>query len=165
MRWLRPALVALVGLVIAPAAGLVVLPVLVLVDPATRDTSATFVELLLQLLVAAESDPSAAEEAAAVLAFLYAAVIAIGFVPIALVAAFGRLGKLRSWTYYGAATGAVTAAMPWTLRYAFHLPRAGVASSAELRFALVLFLTGIVVGTVYWLVSHMLGDSRGDPRS
>jgi len=161
MRWLRPALAALFGLVIAPAAGLVVLPVLVLVDPVTRDASYAFVDLLLRLLDEAGSDASAAEEVGAFLGFLYTAVIAIGFVPILLVAAFAALGKLRSWTYYSAATGTVTAAMPWILRSAFHLERAGAASTAELRFAFVPFLTGIVIGSVYWLVSRLLDGGGG----
>jgi glucan phosphoethanolaminetransferase (alkaline phosphatase superfamily) len=160
MRWLRPALAALFGLVIAPVAGLVVLPVLVLVDPATRDASTTFVEVLLRLLDEAGSDAAAAEELGAFLGFLYAAVIAIAFFPILLVAGFAALCKLRSWTYFSAATGTVTAAMPWILRSAFHLERAGAASTAELRFAFVLFLIGIVTGSVYWLVSRLLGGAN-----
>ncbi len=165
MSWLRPALVAFSGLVIAPAAGLAVLPVLVVVDPVTRDVSVALVDRVVELLDEAAFDPSAGEEAGAFLGFLYTAVVAICFLPILFVAALGALAKLRSWTYLAAATGIVTAAMAWTLRYAFHLPRAGAASPAELRLALVLFLTGIVIGSVYWLVSRMLGGGRGDDGS
>jgi nitrate reductase NapE component len=161
MGWLRPALAALFGLVIAPAVGLLVLPVLVLVDPVTRGASYALAEVVLQLLGEAEFDPSAAAEADAFLGFLYAAIIAIGFFPIILVAAFGALGKLRSWTFLAGATGTVTAAMPWVLRSAYHLPRTGAASTMEMRFALVLFLTGIVVGSVFWFVSATFGGSRG----
>lgn len=161
MGWLRPALAALFALVIAPAAGLLVLPVLVLVDPATRDASYALVEALLQVLGEAEFDPAAVAEADAVLRFLYAAIIAIGFFPIVLVSAFGALGKVRSWTFFAGATGTVTAAMPWILRSAYQLPRSGAASTTEMRFALVLFLTGIIVGSVFWFVSATLRGSRG----
>jgi nitrate reductase NapE component len=161
MGWLRPALAALFGLVIASAAGLLVLPVLVLVDPVTRDASYALVEAVLQVLGEAEFDPFAAAEADAVLRFLYAAVIAIGFFPIVVVAIVGALGQLRSWTFLAGATGTVTAAMPWVLRSAYHLPRTGTASAMEMRFALVLFLTGIVVGSVFWFVAATFGGSRG----
>jgi nitrate reductase NapE component len=164
MGWLRPALAALLALVLAPAAGLVVLPVLVLVDPLTRDAAFAVGDLVLEVLGEAELDPSAGEEAGAFLKFLYFAVVAIGFFPILLVAGLGAVAKLRSWTFFSVTTGTVTAAMPWILRSAYHLPRAGAASAAEMRFALVLFLTGIVVGSVYWLVLRTFGASRANSK-
>ncbi len=164
MAWLRPALALLLALVIAPAAGLVVLPVLVLVDPVTRDAALAVGQLLLEVLGEAELDPSAGEEAGAFLAFLYVAVVAIVYFPLLLVAGLGALTKLGSWTFFSVATGAVTVAMPWILRSAFHVPRAGAASAAEMRFALVLFLTGVVTGSVYWLVLRTFGGA-GDRRA
>lgn len=164
MRWLRPALAALVGLVIAPAAGLVVLPVLVLVDPVTRDAALAAGDVLLEALGEAEFEPSAGEEAGAFLGFLYVAVVAIVFFPLLLVSGLSALTRLKSWTFFSAATGGVSAAMPWILRSAFHLPHFGAASAAEMRFALVLFLTGAVTASVYWLVVRAFGgagDGRG----
>lgn len=160
MGWFRPALAALFALVIAPAAGLVALAVLVVVDPATRETSYALTALVLQLLAEAETDRSAAEEVEAVLAFLYTAIVSIGFVPIVLVAAFGMLARLHSWAFISAATGAVTVLMPLVLRSAFRLPAAATPSTVEMRFALSLFLSGIVAGTVYWFVSNLFRGPR-----
>lgn len=163
MSWLRLSFAALLGLVIAPAAGLVVLPVLVLLDPVTRDTSFALAELFFLRLGEADSDMLAAEEAEAFLAFLYTAVIAVGFVPVALVALIGGLARQRSWMFYAAATGIVSAAMPWILRAGYRLDKASSASPQELRFALVLFLAGVVTGSVYWFVTTALGNGREKP--
>lgn len=159
MVWLRPALVALFGLLIAPVAGLVALPVLVLLDPVTRDTALALAEFALLLLADAETDPSSADEAAALFAFLYSAIIILGFLPLALVASIGGLARLHSWVFYAGATGGITAAMPWLVRSIFHLQGAAAASSQEMRFALVFFFIGIIIGSVYWFVSKSLGDA------
>ncbi|HUZ91182.1 MAG TPA: hypothetical protein VMU78_04690, partial [Methylocella sp.] len=50
-------------------------------------------------------------------------------------------------------TGFVAAAAPWLIRATLHLPRASGYNFAELRFALVFFLGGLISGSVYWLLA------------
>jgi hypothetical protein len=161
MVLLRRALAVLLGLGTAPAVGLVVLLVLVLGDPLLRAMVLDAGDVVLEAFGEAEIDPSAAEEADAFVAFLYAAVVAIGFVPILLVASFALLTKLGSWIYYATATGIVTAAMPWALRAVFHLPQARAASSTETSVAVVLFLAGIATGSAFWMVTTALDSRKG----
>jgi glucan phosphoethanolaminetransferase (alkaline phosphatase superfamily) len=161
MGWLRPTLAVLFGLLIAPAAGLAASTLLVLVDPVLRNTGYTLGVLFFQAFAEAQFDPSAAEEVRAFLAFFYTAVMVIFYFPIFLVALVGTVSRLGSFAVYGIATGIVTAAVPWLLRSAFQLPQAEAASAFEARFALALFLSGFVVGSVYWFLASTFGGSRG----
>jgi nitrate reductase NapE component len=160
MGWLRPALAAFFGLVIASVAGLFVLPIFAFIDPVTSEAIYSLLDVLHELLDETDVDASAAEEAEALLKFFYTAILAIGFFPIVLVAGVGALAKLRSWTYFAAATGMVTAAMPLVLRSAYDLPRSGPSATLDMRIALVLFLTGLVVGSVFWFVSGAFAGPR-----
>jgi len=75
--------------------------------------------------------------------------------PPLLVAILSEVLGLRSLVWYAAATGVLTAAVPWILRGA-----ARVGSPAELHVSLVLGLAGAVAGLVYWAVA---GQSAGRP--
>lgn len=153
MGWLRGMIVWLFGVVIAIAAGLVVLPLAALLDPATRQTGSALAELAFLALTRSELDPSSAGEAARLAHFVWASAVAICVTPVILAVLIGEIAQVRSLLWYAGATGCIAAAAPWLIRAAFHTPKAGTASPEELRFALVFFLTGVVSGTVFWLIA------------
>ncbi len=77
--------------------------------------------------------------------------------PLLLVALIGEVLGRRGLGWYALGTGAMTAIIPWIVRGG---PLSGGAAAAaeraslgELRMTLLLFLTGIVSGFVYWVVS------------
>lgn len=95
------------------------------------------------------------------LSALWTALVASCFVPVSLVAAIGEAAQLRSFLWFAAGTGCLTAAMPTLLRSLTHLPVGGAGSAREGRFILLLFMTGLVAGTIYWMVAGArTGGSR-----
>lgn len=92
---------------------------------------------------------------------LWTALVASCFVPVSLVAAIGEAVQLRCFLWIAAGTGCLTAAMPSLLRRLKHLPVGGAGSALEGRLTLLLFMTGLVAGTIYWLVAGArTGGSR-----
>ena len=55
--------------------------------------------------------------------------------------------------WYTCATGCAAALAPWLIRVTLHLPRAAGYNLAQLRFAFVFFLAGLISGFVYWLLA------------
>ncbi len=68
--------------------------------------------------------------------------------PPLLIALVSEVLGMRSLLWYAAASGVLTAAVPWILRGA-----ARVNNPAELHVSLVLALTGAVAGFVYWAIA------------
>lgn len=82
--------------------------------------------------------------------------------PLVLVVVLGEALRLRSYVWYSGFCGALTASVPWAIRAGrgegLQAAASEAAQSAELRITLLLFLTGVVSGFVYWLVA---GRSAG----
>ena len=87
------------------------------------------------------------------LSALWTALVASCLVPVVLVATVGEAVQQRSFLWSAGGTAILTAAVPTLLRTAKQLPTAAAMSAHEGRFTGLLFLTGVVAGTLYWLVA------------
>ncbi|MGU3387155.1 hypothetical protein ACLBYG_21780 [Methylobacterium sp. D53M] len=143
------------ALLLAVPAGLAVLVLALLVDPAAQ---AWLSGGALAGLDMALSDLSAGlppEGLALLLAGLAKALFALLFVPPAVIGLGGEILGRRGLLWYGAGCGLLTAALPWLTRGAL---RSGGARDAallagEARLTLILFAVGASAGLVYWLVA------------
>jgi hypothetical protein len=151
---MRRALVILVGLALAVTAGFLFLLIGGLAVPETRELAAdlTLFSLFVTALgLAQQSAPDQAVGAVAVgLWFLTTAVLVA---PPLLAAVIGELAGWRSFVWYGASAGLLAAA----LGFLGH-PLGARLDPSETRVMLLLFLTGVVAGLVYWAVA---GRSAG----
>lgn len=95
------------------------------------------------------------------LSALWTALVTACFVPVCLVAVIGEAARLRSILWSAGGTGFLTAAMPSVLRRLARLPETGAVPVHEGRITVLLFLTGVAAGTIYWLVA---GARTGGPR-
>ena len=84
---------------------------------------------------------------------LWLGVLAVCFAPLALVSMVGEVARWREPIAYGAATGALAAAVPTLVRAAFAVPVGRALSPAEGRLTLLFFLTGVASGLLYWAVA------------
>lgn len=89
------------------------------------------------------------------------ALVTACFVPVCLVAVIGEAARLRSILWSAGGTGLLAAAMPSVLRRLARLPETGAVPVHEGRITVLLFLTGVAAGTIYWLVA---GARTGGPR-
>jgi len=97
---------------------------------------------------------------AALARFVWMAVLTVCVVPVVAVASLGEIARVRALPWYAGATGVVAASAPWLIRAILHLPRAAGYNFAELRFAIVFFVAGLISGSVYWLLA---GRDAGAP--
>lgn len=126
-------------------------------EPTTRDIAFRFLEatgFALGDAVIYEEVPGYALGWLA--AGLWWASLAVLIVPVVVVGLAGELMRVGSYIWYAGGTGLITALVPW-------IARAGLSGSASMgagegRIAGLLFLTGAVAGTIYWLVA---GRSAG----
>lgn len=164
MGWLLRALGVLFSMGIAVGVGLIFLPVALLIDPMTRDASFALIQFSLAALSAADFEGSLSGDELAVLPRLaWTALMAVCVIPLLAVAAIGEIARVRSLLWYAGATGFIAASAPWILREMLHLHRATDASPEELRFALIFFVSGLVSGSVYWLLAgRHLGRSAAN---
>ena len=141
------------GLTVAIAAALVVLPVASLLDPVTRQAGAAFAHFAFFSL----AEPGLAESPAVAVAemarFVWTAIVAVCVVPLAITVLIGAVAGVHSLLWYAGATGSIAALAPWVARAALGTVKTVSASSAELRFAFVFFLTGAASGFVFWLLA------------
>ncbi len=153
----------LAGLAAGIASAFLVLPVLIILDPLAGDISLIssiggFIDLMRRTLEEIPPDQAMTLFAG----FLWTVALMICVVPLTIVALTGEIASARSLIWYSGGTGALSAAMPWLVRAAFHLADARSAKPPELRFALLFFLTGTAAGLIYWLIC---GRSAGLGRS
>src|SRR5580704_6250024 len=154
MVWPRRAIGVIFAMAVAIGAGLVFLPVAAFVDPVTR--AAGFA--LIQFAVWAFADADIADGLndgglAALTRFIWMAVVTVCVVPVVAVASLGEIARVRALPWYAGATGVAAASAPWLIRAILHLPRAAGYNFAELRFAIVFFVAGLISGSVYWLLA------------
>ena len=81
-------------------------------------------------------------------------------VPVTIAALIGGVARSRSFLFYAGLAGFLAAAMPWILRASRFAERGGQMSSAEGHLTLILFLTGVVAGTIYWLIAARGGQPK-----
>ncbi|MDB5641735.1 MAG: hypothetical protein JWN07_1052 [Hyphomicrobiales bacterium] len=151
-------ILTVIGLACASAAALLFLPFAVLVDPLVQGAASQFpadrwIEILESLFL--EDDPQ--EAVTTLVQLIWTVGMLVCVVPIIIVALVGGVARARSFLFYAGLTGAFAAAMPWVLRASRFAERGGQMSSAEGHLTLILFLTGVVAGTIYWLIA-----ARGD---
>jgi hypothetical protein len=150
------ALVVFSALLCGSVSAFVFLPIAVFLDPVAHEFDIpTFIVGLLAAIVHA-GDP---ERLGAYFAFAWTALMIVCALPLTICALVGEIARVRSWLWYAAGTGSVAAAMPLLLRAGAGLRTQATRSidtatqRAEYRFLLLFFLTGVLSGTVYWLIA------------
>lgn len=154
MVWPRSAIGVIFATLVAIGAELVCLPVAALVDPVTRAAGFALIQFAVSALAGADiGDGIYGGGLAALTRFVWTAVMTVCAVPVIAVASIGEIASVRALSWYAGATGFAAAFAPWLIRAVFHLPRAADVSFAELRFAIVFFIAGLISGSVYWFLA------------
>lgn len=153
MVWPRRAVGVIFATLVAIGAGLVCLPVAAIADPVTRAAGFALIQFAVSALAGAEFDGIYGGELAALSRFVWTAVMTVCAVPVVAVASIGEVASVRALSWYAGATGLAAASAPWLMRAALHLPKAADYNFVELRFAMVFFFTGLISGSVYWLLA------------
>lgn len=143
-----------VGLACASAAALLFLPFAVLVDPLVQSTASPaptdhWFGILERLFW--DDDPQ--EALATFVQLIWTIGMLVCVVPVTIAALVGGLTRTRSFVFFAGLTGTLAAAMPWILRASRFADRGGQISAAEGHLTLILFLTGVVAGTIYWVIA------------
>jgi hypothetical protein len=163
MRLIGRLLLLVLGPVIAIPFGFIAFSIGIALEPAARDLVGTLGFATLWSILgdlAAGDVPD--ERAIAILTAFSTAIFALLVAAPTFVALIGEVLGWRAFLWYAIATGAVTAALPWAGRARGGLARfSETALQAEGRITLILFVTGAVTGSVYWLVA---GRSAGGRR-
>ena len=154
-------ILTIIGLACARAAALLFLPFAIVVDPlvqsaASQAPESHWFEILENLF--AEHDPH--EAVTTLIELIWTIGMLVCVVPVTISALVGGVARTRSFLFYAGLTGTLAAAMPWVLRASRFADRGGQVSSAESHLTLILFITGVVAGTIYWLIA---GRGEGKP--
>lgn len=146
-----------IGLMLAIPTGAVFLMIGSILEPSARGLLG---DLSLSGMLALMVDLAEGESLEAAGALVFGAILLLSMLliaPIVCVALAGELLRLRSYVWYAGMCGLLTAAVPWLLRAGRSGELPGVptdpAQVAELRITLLLFLTGVASGFVYWLIA------------
>ena len=163
---LRRAVTVCVGLVCAGTLAFIVLPLAIILDPQIHSPNPGFLIFGFLALVFQASDP---ERLAASVTFVWTALLTVCLLPLAFSAIIGELARFRAWLWYACATGLVAAGLPLMLRLSLSI-REAVArcvetSAIEHRLLLLFFLTGVLSGSLYWLIAgrHTGGKPETGP--
>jgi drug/metabolite transporter superfamily protein YnfA len=152
---LRRFFAVIAALVLAVAAGALFLAFGGLAVPATREFAADigFSQILLTLLGMANGDaPDRVWGVVATTFWLLASAILV--IPPVVAAMVGEAAGLRSFAWYGGASGLLAAGIAWLGHPAGVRPDA-----AETKLLLLLFVTGAVAGLVYWAIAGRTAGS------
>jgi hypothetical protein len=143
---MRRALIVIIGLVLAVAAGTLFLAIGGLAFPSTREVAADLtigsIFSTVAALAAADSPDRVWSVVAVAFWTLTAALLVL---PPVLAALVGEAAGLRSFAWYGGVSGLLTAAIAWWGHASGLAP-----DPTELRLLTLLFVTGAVAGLVYW---------------
>lgn len=155
---MRRILVIIIALAVAIACNVVLLLVAVISDAVT---GGAIVKLLSSLfdegmaLGQGEIDIDGAA-LASLLSLIWHATAALCVLPLTLSALLGEAARVRSLAWHMLAPGAIAAAIPWMLRFAF--VRNGVRDAAqtpvENRFLALFFICAALSGAVYWVIAR-----------
>lgn len=152
-RTVRRALVVLTGLLLAFLAALILLSLMLLVEAARLPAATSLAWMnVLVLLLTDGGTAATAHRLLAGLTLVWVAALALCLAPVVAVATLGEAARLRSVIWYSGATGGLTTLVP-TLVRAFAQPSASGAAGSDARLGLVLLLTGLGGGFVYWAVA------------
>ncbi len=143
-----------IGLACASAAALVFLPLAVIFDPLVQQVASQVpADHWLDILWDLFSDENPDDTFAAVLQLTWAVGVLVCILPVTVTALLGAGGQVRTFAFYAGATGVLAAAIPWILRSSRMAERALQPSSAEAHLTVILFLTGALAGSVFWLIA------------
>jgi hypothetical protein len=160
---LRRLLIVLASGLLAGLGGTLFLVVALLVDGTMLRAGTSVAIVGVSSLLAAElQGMGAGHLVGLVVTLVWAVVVAVCFAPVFVAAALGEAARVRSFVWYGGAAGALAAAVPTLARAFGALPVRETASGAavEGRATLVFFLTGVVAGSVYWLLAGRSQEDR-----
>ena len=147
-------ILTIIGLACGSAAAMLFLPFAILVDPLVQSAASHvpadhWFDIFQNLL--SENDPE--EAVATIVQLVWTIGMLVCVLPLTITALIGGVARARSYVFYAGLTGAFAAAAPWILRASRFADRGGQMSSAEAHFTLILFLTGVVAGSLYWLIA------------
>ena len=158
----RPLLMAFAFLT-ASCSGVLALALLVLFDPASRETG-----LILAMngifYVFGEALRNG-DPANLIDVFFYgvrAIAIAVCGAPLAFAVVIGAAMGLRDIVWYSGVSGVLAGASPWIARAALGLDKARESNAIETRIALLFFLTGAFTGALYWMIAVPKTPANGD---
>ena len=148
------AIITIFGLGFAATAALIFMPLAAVFDPFVQSmvgglAPENWFEIFGAILMTAAPD----ETVSTIFHLIWMIAMLICVLPVTLVALLGALGRVRSYVFYAVATGILAAAMPWIVRAGRMAERSASMTPAEGHIALILFLTGVVAGSVYWLIA------------
>jgi hypothetical protein len=152
---LRRLVMVIFGFLVAVASGALFLPLAALFDAELREAGLAATLAGFFALVDASMMGDAPDVAVGTFFhILRAALIASCVAPLGVAALIGEVARVRAWVWYAGASGFLAAASPWIARVAMGSPRAGQMSPLEGRVALLFFLTGVVTGSISWLIAR-----------
>lgn len=157
MRLLGRLILGALALVLALPCGALALIIGVLADPGLSGVAAVLgvagLEAFFDAMASGLPDATALALASAAAWGLFLLVA----LPPTLAGLVGELFRVSRLAWYGGASGALTAALPWFVRPG---RVSTTALAAEGRVTALLFVAGAVSGLVYWMVA---GRSAGRP--
>lgn len=157
--------VTIFGLACASASALIFLPIAALFDPYLQATvGGVSPEHWMELFAAFLNDDAPEETLTAMFHLVWTIAMLVCILPVTIVALIGAVSQARAYVFYAGATGVLAAAMPWIVRAGRLGERSTSITAAEGHVALVLFLTGVVAGTVYWAIAARGVSSPGNPQ-
>lgn len=146
--------ITLLGLACASAAALIFLPLATVLDPFVQAMAGHVpADHWFELLAAILTDAAPDEAMATLFHLIWMIAMLVCVLPVTIVALVGAVGKAQAYVFYAGVTGILAAAMPWIVRAGRMTERSASITPAEGHIALILFLTGVVAGTVYWLIA------------
>lgn len=131
-----------------------------LMEPAGQQLARAFIEATGDFLSHAFALGDGDAAAAALFLGIWQASLMVLVAPVAVAAFAGEIVGTRSYLWYAGCAGVLTAAMPWIARASAGKGGATIASG-EGRLTIILFLTGVVAGSIVWLIQ---GQSAGRDR-
>jgi hypothetical protein len=160
MSGLRGAILSLFGLTVAIAAALIVLPIVSLLDPVTRQAGTAFAHFAFFSLADAGLAGSPEFPAAELARFVWTVLVSVCVIPLVITVLIGAAARVHSLLWYAGVTGFMAALAPWVARAVLRGAGAAVASPEELRFAFIFFLTGAASGFVFWILADRDGEAE-----
>ncbi len=147
-------LLTFLGLACASAAALVFLPLAIIFDPLVQSAASDLpADHWLDILAGILSQDAPEDSIATLFHLLWTIGMLVCVLPVTIVALVGSISGTRGFVFHAAISGVLAAAMPWVLRSGRIVERGAQMSPAEGHLTLILFLTGVVAGTVYWLIA------------
>lgn len=164
MDFLRRAVTIGAALLCAAALAFILLPVAVILDPVLRSADPAWLAFGFLAAILQAQDP---ERLADSVSFVWTAMTTVCVLPLTIAALTGEAARVRAWLWYAGATGLLAAGMPLAIRASLGRPpfrpeADAVTQAAETRLLLLFFLTGVLSGSVYWLIAGR-GAGRSDP--